>query len=576
MQPKIEIIGDANKCLPYLKWAKNQWALREGSWQKQLDTCIIYFKRNADYGYILFQTFGTKGLVTNPHNATNLQFVLDATKDPLWIMDRDGWPPLEPNNPDQDKEIQVGNYYVLDKDDNAYSIKVPHHNLASDISSSVKGYTQYSWTTNVSMEDVYTCYSEYVYSEGEAVFAGTMAPPEADSKYSLIVGLGIDDQDTVHIAQLVQIPQDYGYWRIEKDGVTVGTFFGTLAQAAEKGAAILVWKNESAEKRWFIEFLTCNNGLDSELVTNLNIYRREDAGRYDNKQWFYKDGEWSQYTSSLPAKLKFDGLQYEGSLKKTKYSQVLDAELVNSKPVVANHVATSLSGVIGTHSEITLPIKKIASVSVGFTASPTWPADDSFYTVTITKDDCVDDVRISCTLPNTTISEIVAGSEYRVTLSNRCVPNQSAQLVSGVITVSSSYMPTPATASLSYTSKTGSWGNSVLTWQSPSISCSEILVDDIVSGATRTLLYRCSSVYPSYQESIGLCMTPWGYQIACTNDEGSFTREPEYLLPATFAYTVSATKLPACAPNCQPSNETMARNFWYIPTRQETYEWICT
>lgn len=64
MQPKIEIIGDANKCLPYLKWAKNQWALREGSWQKQLDTCIIYFKRSGDYGYILFQASVITGITT--------------------------------------------------------------------------------------------------------------------------------------------------------------------------------------------------------------------------------------------------------------------------------------------------------------------------------------------------------------------------------------------------------------------------------------------------------------------------------------------------------------------------------
>lgn len=436
MPPRIEIIGDAEKAAPFIIWAKQQWGLREGRWTKHVGDCLIQLFRSGDSGYIQFITQSNQAIAGNPHLKKDSQFVLDSYYGKIMSTPR----PLgtEPYPSSEDKDIQFGNYSVLSKDDKAYSIKVPHHNLASDIGSSVKGYTQYSWTTNVSMEDVYTSYSEYVYSEGEAVFAGTMAPPEAAFKYSLIVGIGLDDKDVLHIAQLVQIPKDYGYWKIEKDGSNLGTFFGTFAQAVEKGAATLIWKNESDVKRWFVEFLTCDNGLDSELVTNLNIYRREDASR-STAQWFYKDGAWSQYTSSLPAKLKFDGIQEEAGLKKTRYSQALDAALVNSKPVVANHVATSLSGVIGTYSEITLPVNSVPSDTITFAPDPTWPAVSTGVNVVATGGCNTIAVSLS-NLPGFSVSTIESGREYRVvredrgTVCNAKIVNGSIVATNGRVT----------------------------------------------------------------------------------------------------------------------------------------------
>jgi len=400
-----------------------------------------------------------------------------------------------------------GNYHLA-TEDAVYSIIAPVHHLANEPNNEIliPSYTRYAWTTNVTAKDIHTCYSEYVYSQGEPFFRGTYAPPELEFQSALIVGLGIDGEDNIHVAQLIEAGEGSGYWLInDKEGVALGVLFGTESNAATKadtveGSFSEIWKNES-KTRWWVEFHSTNcfslneHGL---MPASLNISRRESSSRAGGvKQWFYDNGTWKQYGTSVPAILEFKGLQYEDSLKKTEYEHYPSGEingLFIGKPVTIDHKALSWSGVQGLHREKLLKAYQATDWAVTFIQSDNWGQDGSYIDIHISgnkdKDGnlCIGTLSVSSTLPGT-LSTIVQFSHYRLDISNKCVPDQSAKLVTGEITVTSSLGEYVFPAG--YTTKSGSWV-SISEWWAPG-SWGVVLSRTELSGNTKTQYYSSNS-----------------------------------------------------------------------------------
>lgn len=86
MQPKIEIIGDVNTCIPWIPWAKKQWDLRDGRWLKKVDTITIEFFRTNSVGFIRFftqellPTFATHPRSSHYTDGINYKQINEQTK----------------------------------------------------------------------------------------------------------------------------------------------------------------------------------------------------------------------------------------------------------------------------------------------------------------------------------------------------------------------------------------------------------------------------------------------------------------------------------------------------------------
>lgn len=348
-------------------------------------------------------------------------------------------------------EVERGNYCIQAEDGTVYSIVAPPHHMAGepDNKTLIPGYTRYAWTTNVTGLDIHTCYSEYVYSKGKAVFTGTPAPPESEFFSGLIVGVGVDADGKVHVAQLSGIGTGQGYWMIKSKGADVGVFFGSgsgaeaEADKLEDGSFAVIWKNETAA-RWWVEFHSTNCPASGLLPKTLNIYRREQATRpgLGNRQWFFDPEweEWSQIATSVPNELIFEGFKYVGSLKNTVYKFLLGAEKVNEKLVTLTHKATSLSGATGTFTEVDMKVYRETDKSIRLSVSDGWPYATGSSLTADSLDKC-NPINFSVSgLPSYFVTEeIKPDHEYRLTHTDHENDPCGEYEVNGSVTATSPY-----------------------------------------------------------------------------------------------------------------------------------------
>lgn len=367
--------------MAFIPWAQQRYKLRSGIWYDAPHEKVL-IQYNTIAGTILIKAESGQNLVCNPYrtdkNNYGSHFFLDATKDKIYSTETDeSWKENLPT----DVEVELvddalfGNYIVSDVEGNNYSIIAPIHHLANepDNKTLIPSYTRYAWTTNVTGIDIYTCYSEYVYSQGEPFFRGTYAPPESEFQSALIVGLGVDGADNIHVAQLIEAGNGSGYWMIkDKDGASLGVLFGSESSADSKAKAVEgsfsnIWKNETAT-RWWVEFHSTNclslneHGL---MPASLNISRRESSPRAGGvKQWFYDNGtnSWGQFSTSIEVPFISDGLDKTGALRRTLYSfggsinSAIDVQN-NTILIALNHTALSRSGNIGGTEQADIPIR---------------------------------------------------------------------------------------------------------------------------------------------------------------------------------------------------------------------------
>lgn len=391
--PRILLTSKSELGVAFIPWARKRYELRTGIWWDAPHEKVL-IQYNTGAGTILIKAETGQNLVCNPYNTTtdnyNSHFFLDASKDKIYTTETDdSWKDALPTDVDVElvDEALFGNYIVSDAVDNNYSIIAPVHHLASEPNNEilVPGYTRYAWTTNVTGKDIHTCYSEYVYQNGEAAVAGTRAAPESEFQYGLIVGIGVDAEGNLHCAQLVQIQNGQGYWSIfDKDGNSLGMMFGSEGAADSEskryeGTYSIVWKNVT-DTNWWVEFFT-GNGLGQTMLKNFNIYDRVSSSRAGGvSQWFYRNGEWLQNSTQLHSVLAFKGLSDHDGYKKTVYEIKSFTTSVNSKPVTIDHEAISLSGVKGRYAEKLMNVYRVTDQGIQHGASDGWPTRiDSYY-----------------------------------------------------------------------------------------------------------------------------------------------------------------------------------------------------
>lgn len=307
------------------------------------------------------------GVVVATRKINTATFPLTDLESPQYTSEINKCIPLTLSTVINNIDILRGNFHISSDCDNVYSISAPIHHLADDISrESIPTYTRYAWTTNVTITDIYTTFSEYVYKNNSIVYTGTLAPPEPIFKHGIILGIGINNTSKkVHLAQLVEINTGFGYWRIkDKLGVDLGVFFGNEDSCKKLVENTLntytsIWINNS-NIRWWYEFFEAVDNIQ-EITPNLNIYNRIAATRIGAcSQWFYINDEWVQYQHFIKTKFKFHGLNTEPNI--VRYT--LNDPEFNGFPITLEHEAKTTNNSSGDSTDLELPIYRKAIMTI--------------------------------------------------------------------------------------------------------------------------------------------------------------------------------------------------------------------
>lgn len=184
MPPKLQIVGNEDKAVPYILWAKRQWELREGTWYKHTGDCLIQFIRNGDFGFIRFITELNPGFAVHPRtdqypyganfqigSAENYEQLTTTAMFPLYDNDN-GTMRIFDNDDEWEAEIaEPDNYGILPwtSDDTAITWRgFPGITLGFSRDIQVEGVTVLDVSTMYAT--YYTPLASQYYKDGESLY----------------------------------------------------------------------------------------------------------------------------------------------------------------------------------------------------------------------------------------------------------------------------------------------------------------------------------------------------------------------------------------------------------------------
>ena len=350
MQPKIEIIGDAELAAPYIEWAKREWLDQEsGRRFRHVDDCLIEFIKDGDSGRIRFFPEAISGFIAHPRTGSleNLSINLGevvipiiaggwdltgstltkfTTKYPFPIIDNDN----ASLSISQDKitvtllgeSSNYGNYYLINGDEIISWKGAPNRHARFSSGFSIPGID--------TSERSYSGFTEKIYSKGLLLGNG----PSVDGILGFIYALGYFNNKYIAV---VKTQSGFGLWS------TVNLANNTLWEK------LIEVSNPLADLPWWFDFsdgfikavsskgdVLTAGGLElaatTYLVTNISSDRLYTIN--GTKEILFEDSIYSTINTSYSSDINISG----------EYTISDDTKLVTRTEFLPDNVQITRSG----------------------------------------------------------------------------------------------------------------------------------------------------------------------------------------------------------------------------------------